>query len=107
MISARQKIDNYFKRLDRLNQKGVKVVLDMITDIQENKLYHKIKVLDKNNNVIQEDTINGNPREYIDTYIKKYGITPRLDFYNLINGKLEYIPTLIERENEKIQYTKP
>lgn len=102
MINTNKKIEDIFKRIDRLNIKGLQLVLDMITDLDKNQLYYKIKVLDKHNKIIQEDTIEGTPREYIDKYIDKYNMIPRLDFYDIINGKLIYKPTLAELDNAKV-----
>lgn len=102
-VNYNKKIDDIFKRIDSLNAKGLQLVLDMISDLESDKpcLYHKIKVLDKHNKVIQEDDIKGTPREYIEQYIDKYNLQPRLDFYNVVNGKLVYQPTIAERENLK------
>lgn len=101
MIKTNKKIEDILKRLNSLDAKGLQLVLDMITDLDKGYLYYKIKLLDKNNNVIQEEDIEDRPREYIDKYTDKYNIIPRLDFYNIINGKAVYQPTLKEREDAK------
>ena len=106
MISTKKKIDDIFKRLDDLNTKGLQLVLDMITDLESTpaRLYYKIKVLDRHNKVIQEEDIYDIPREYIERYTDKYNLQPRLDYYNIVNGKPLYQPTIAERENaEKVQ----
>jgi len=106
MISTKKKIDEIFKRIDTLNTKGLQLVLDMITNLESTPatLYYKIKVLDKHNKVIVEEDIHDIPREYIERYTDKYNLEPRLDFYNIVNGKAVYQPTIAERENaEKVQ----
>ena len=104
MISANKRIEDIFKRLDKLNTNGLQLVLDMITNLDTREYFYKIKVLDRHNKILQEEEIHDIPREYIDRYIDKYNIIPRLDFYFIKNGILEYQPTIAERENaEKIQ----
>ena len=104
MISTKKQIEDIFKRLDNLNTKGLQLVLDMITNLDTREFYYKIKVLDRHNKIIQEEDIHDIPREYIDRYTDKYNIIPRLDFYFIKNGILEYQPTIVERENaEKVQ----
>lgn len=98
MINIYKKLEQVNKRIDKLKDKNLQLVLDMITDLDNNNLFYKIKVLDKNNKVIQEDVIKGIPREYIDKYIEKYKINLRIDLYNIQNGNLVYIPTLLERD---------
>lgn len=105
-MNIKQRLDNINKKINELNTSGLQVVLDMITNLDNNELYYKIKLLDRHNNIIQEEEIHDIPREYIEKYTKRYNITPRLDFYNIINGKLEYIPTLLEREKIKNDKTK-
>lgn len=106
MINTNKRINDIFKRIDSLNTKGLQLVLDMITNLESTPatLYYKIKVLDKHNKVIVEEDIHDTPREYIERYIDKYNLEPRLDYYNIVNGKPVYQPTILERENaEKVQ----
>lgn len=106
MISTKRKIEDIFKRIDKLNTQGLQLVLDMITNLETTPatLYYKIKVLDKHNKVIIEEDIHDTPREYIERYTDKYNLEPRLDYYNIVNGKPVYQPTILERENaEKVQ----
>ena len=98
MINISQRVNNIFKRMDTLDLSNLKVILDFISDLDNNRLYYVIKVVDKYNKVIQSDTIYGTPRDFINKYTEKYNQIPRLDFYNIVNGKLEYQPTILERE---------
>ena len=54
-----KKIDDIFKRVDKLNLKGLQLVLDMITDLESDtpNLYHKIKILDRYNNVVNDKLV--------------------------------------------------
>lgn len=97
-VNYKKRIEDIYKKLDELNTQGLQIVLDMIYDVDNSTLYHKIKLLDRHNNILQEDDIPENPREYIDKYTEKYKVKPRLDFYNIENGKMIYQPTLAERE---------
>lgn len=101
MVDVKTRVNNIFKRMDKLDLSSLKVILDFISDLDNNTLYYVIKVVDKSNKVIQSDTIYDTPREFIDRYTDKYNQIPRLDFYNIVNGKLEYQPTILEREQEK------
>ena len=71
MISTKRKIEDIFKRIDKLNTQGLQLVLDMITNLETTPatLYYKIKVLDKHNKVIIEEDIHDTPREYIERYL--------------------------------------
>ena len=102
-INYNKRIKDIFKRIDTLNMQGLQLVLDMITDLESDKpcLYYKIKLLDKHNKVIIEEDIQDTPREYIDKYADKYNLQPRLDFYNVVNGKLVYQPRLAELDTYK------
>lgn len=103
MIKTNKKIEDILKRLNSLDAKGLQLVLDMITDLDKGYLYYKIKLLDRHNNIIQEEDIEDRPREYIDKYTNKYNIIPRIDFYNIVGGKKVYRPTIQEREDaEKV-----
>lgn len=101
MTSTKKRLDDIFKRLDELNAKGLQLVLDMITNLDEGGITFKIKVLDRFNTIIQEENIPDVPREYLDKYIDQYKIQPKLNLYYIKNGVLEYQPTLLEREIEK------
>lgn len=106
MISTKKRIDDIFKRIDNLNTKGLQLVLDMITDLENipATIYYKIKVLDRHNNVIIEEDIHDMLREYIEKYTDKYNLEPRFKLYNIVNGKPVYQSTIAERENaEKVQ----
>lgn len=105
-MNIKQRLDNINKKINELNTSGLQVVLDMITNLDNRELYYKIKLLDRHNNIIQEEEIHDIPREYIEKYTKRYNITPRLDLYNITNGKLEYIPTILEREKIQNDTTK-
>ena len=102
-INYNKRINDIFKRIDNLNMQGLRLVFDMITDLESDtaNIYYRIKVLDRHNNIIKEETIKDTPREYIDKYIDKYNMQPRIDRYNVVNGKLVYIPRLAELDTYK------
>ena len=56
MISTKKQVQDLFKRLDKLDTKGIKVMLDMITDLDESNIYFTIKAVDRYNNVIKQET---------------------------------------------------
>ena len=98
-----KRIKDIFKKIEEYNDKANQVVLDMIVDLESDipTLSYKIKVLDKNNYKIVSEDISGYPKDYIDKYIEKYKMQPRLDVYKVINGNLVYQPTLLEQEKYK------
>ena len=100
-INYNKRVEDIFKRIDNLNTKGLQLVLDMITNLDTREFYYKIKVLDRHNKIIQEEDIHDIPREYIERYTDKYNLQPRLDFYNVVNGKLVYQPRLAELDTYK------
>lgn len=90
MINTNKKLDAILKRIDKLNVSGLQLILEMITDINNDnvELYFCIKVLDRYNRVIQEDKITNTPKEYIEKYIDKYNLTPIMKVYRKENNKL-------------------
>lgn len=102
-MSYKKRIDDIFKKLDTINMQGLQIVLDIISDLEKDNpcLYFKIKLLDKDNNIIISEDIENVPREYIERYIDKYKIIPRIDFYNIVNNKLIYVPSLSEQDTYK------
>ena len=77
----------------------MQLVLDTIIDIDSDysNLYYKIKVLDRYNNVVEQtDYICDSPAKYINNFVERYNLTPKLDYYKVIKGDLKYIPTILE-----------
>lgn len=88
MISTKKQVQDLFKRLDKLDTKGIKVMLDMITDLDESNIYFTIKAVDRYNNVIEQETFSDIPREYLDRYMQKYNKTAEVQVYKKVNGEL-------------------
>lgn len=87
-MTSKQRVEQLFKRLDKLNIAGIKIYLDMITNKADLDLYFRIQAVDRLNHVIEEDIFRDIPRTYLDRYSKKYNITANVRSYDVIDGKL-------------------
>lgn len=85
---TKQRVEQLFKRLNKLNTQGIKVYLDMITDRVNTDLYFRIRAVDRLGKVIEEETFTDVPRKYLDRYSDKYNITAEVQLYDKINGEL-------------------
>jgi len=100
-IAIKRQLESINKRIHKLNLDNMQLVLDTIIDIDSDysNLYYKIKVLDRYNNVVEQtDYIYDRPAKYINDFVERYNLAPKLDYYEVINGDLKYIPTILEQE---------
>ena len=87
-MTSKQRLENILKRIDKLDAKGIKVYLDMITDRVDTDLYFRIQAVDRLGNVLEEETFTDIPKDYIDRYSDKYNIVASVRVYDKINNDL-------------------
>lgn len=90
-LAIKRQLDSIDKRIKRLNLDNMKLVLNTYINIDadNNELYYILRVLDKNNNIVEQtDKIYDKPAKYIEEYTDKYNIAPQLDFYEIKGDKI-------------------
>ena len=87
-MTSKQRLENFLKRIDKLDAKGIKVYLDMITDRVDTDLYFRIQAVDRLGNILEEETFTDIPKDYIDRYSDKYNIVASVRVYDKINNDL-------------------
>ena len=94
-MQIQNKLDNLTNRLNNLRDSNNKIILECINDKDSDSYYHLIKVLNRFNEVIDKSDAIGIPKDYIDTYIKKYNCKVGLEFFIIDNGnKTPTIPLI-------------
>lgn len=99
MMQVKNRLQKLTHKLQELDNKTTKIVLEDITDTESyttdedgNKLYanyNQITIYDRYNNIIEQTDFikDKKPADILDAYYKKYrGAVVDLQFYNLING---------------------
>ena len=87
-MTSKQRLENILKRIDKLDAKGIKVYLDMITDRVDTDLYFRIQAVDRLGNILEEENFTDIPKDYIDRYSDKYNIVASVRVYDKINNDL-------------------
>ncbi len=85
---TKKRVDQLLERLNKLNVNGIKVYLDMVTDLDNRGLYFKISAVDRKGETIEEETFIDIPRVYLEKYGSKYKTMANIRTYNKINGEL-------------------
>lgn len=65
-MTSKTKIDNILKRLDKLDTDNMTLALDFIRDLDHNKIAYRLRVINRLGAVIEQEIIEGIPREHID-----------------------------------------
>ena len=84
--TSKQRLEDIFKRIDKLNTQGIKVELQLITDLDNEGILFMIIATDRLGNILEQEEINDVPREYIERYSDKYNVNVELNTYKIING---------------------
>lgn len=90
MLYSKSRLDNINKRLKILKDSNNRIVLECITNFEDNKseLYHILKVVNRFNEVIEIVEIQDDkPSKYIDKLSDKYNCNIDLEFYNIVNNQ--------------------
>lgn len=89
MLFIKNKLDSINKRLNQLNNSNNRIILEFITNFDNNnsELYHIIKVVNRFNEVIYSVEVKDKPSKYIDDLIDKYRCNVDLEFYNIVDNQ--------------------
>lgn len=89
MLFIKNKLDSINKRLNQLNNSNNRIILEFITNFDNNnsELYHIIKVVNRFNEIIYSVEVKDKPSKYIDDLIDKYRCNVDLEFYNIVDNQ--------------------
>ena len=89
MLFIKNKLDSINKRLNQLNNSNNRIILEFITNFDNNnsELYHIIKVVNRFDEVIYSVEVKDKPSKYIDDLIDKYRCNVDLEFYNIVDNQ--------------------
>lgn len=90
MKTPHQRLEDIYKRVDKLNLEGIKPIFYIIADLDKEpaEIYFKILVKDRFNNILQEQEIHDIPRDYLNQLADKYNDKIEFKGYKILNNQV-------------------